>query len=67
MALDENVPAGDVVDAVYEAILADLTHEEADLGTLARRYQQAQAADYFNSDVGRQVRARLLALGGREP
>jgi hypothetical protein len=55
------------VDAVYEEILADLAREDADLAGLARRYQQAQAADYFDSALGRQVRARLLALGGREP
>jgi hypothetical protein len=56
------------VDAVYAEILADLTREDADLAALARRYQQARAADYFDSALGQRVRAALLALeGGREP
>jgi hypothetical protein len=56
------------VNALYGEILADLGHEDADLAGLARRYQQAQATDYFDSALGQQVRATLLALGGeREP
>jgi ChrB-like protein len=52
------------VDIVYDEILADLTREDADLAALARRYQQAQAADYFGSALGLRVRETLLQLGG---
>jgi hypothetical protein len=52
------------VDGEYQAILVALQEPEADLAALARRYQQVQAADYFQSALGRQVRATLLA--GRE-
>jgi hypothetical protein len=55
------------VDAAYQEILADLTRENADLTALARLYQQAQAADYFDALLGRQVLEQLLALGRREP
>jgi hypothetical protein len=56
------------VNALYGEILADLVREDADLAGLARRYRQAQATDYFDSELGRRVRATLLALGGeREP
>jgi hypothetical protein len=45
-----------------------LAREDADLAALARRYQQARAADYFDSALGQRVREALLALGGgREP
>jgi hypothetical protein len=50
------------VNTVYEEILADLVREGADPAALARRYQQAQAADYFDSALGLRVRATLLAL-----
>jgi hypothetical protein len=55
-------------NALYGEILADLALEDADLAGLARRYQQVQATDYFDSELGRRVRATLLALGGgRKP
>ncbi len=54
------------VDAVYQEILTELEHGQVDLIALSRRYQQIQAQDYFQSEVGKQVRARLLeARGGR--
>jgi hypothetical protein len=52
------------VNTVYQAILAELTREDVDLAALGRRFQQARTADYFDSALGRQVRERLLALGG---
>lgn len=52
------------VNMVYEEILTELGREDADLGALARRYQQAHAADYFASQLGLRVRDTLLRLGG---
>ena len=52
------------VDQVFQAILADLEQPDADLAALARRYQQAQAQDYFHSALGQQARAALLAAQG---
>lgn len=52
------------VDQIFQAILTELEQPAADLAALARRYQQAQAQDYFHSALGRQVRAALLAAQG---
>lgn len=54
-------------DQVYGAILRDLKKRRPDLLALARRFQQAQAQDYFHSKLGKQVREALLAArGGNE-
>ena len=56
------------VDAAYEEILAELSRGNADLVALSRRYQQVRAQDYFQSELGKQVRTRLMtARGGFEP
>ena len=52
------------VDETYQAILAALQQPDADLPALARQYQQVQARDYFQSPLGQQVRAALLAARG---
>jgi hypothetical protein len=52
------------VDEAYRAILAVLQQADADLAALARQYQQVQARDYFQSPLGQQVRAALLAARG---
>jgi hypothetical protein len=52
------------VDEAYHAILATLQQTDADLAALARQYQQVQARDYFQSPLGQQVRAALLAARG---
>lgn len=49
------------VEAVYRDILAKLESSDADLTVLARDYQQAKARDYFESELGTQVRDRLIA------
>lgn len=55
------------VDTAYQEILEDLEQEDADLVALSRRYQQVRAQDYFQSELGKQVRARLMtARGGFE-
>lgn len=48
------------VEVEYRAILAELKKTNSDLAALARRYQQAQLQDYFQSPLGEQVRARLV-------
>lgn len=47
----------------YREILAALKKKGRDLAVLSKRYQQAQARDYFGSTLGRQVRDKLLAMG----
>ena len=53
------------VDDAFSEILAGLEREDADLTTLARRYQQARTIDYFHSELGEQVRAALLNAQGK--
>ncbi len=53
------------VDVIYQEILEDLAQGEPDLVALSRKYQQVRAQDYFHSELGRQVRKRLMhARGG---
>src|SRR5215831_575116 len=53
------------VDAAYQKILEELAQEDADLVALSRKYQQVRAQDYFHSEMGTQVRERLMhARGG---
>ena len=51
--------------AEYEAILAALKKKDRDLAALSKQFQQAQAKDYFASELGRKTRARLLNAGQR--
>ena len=51
-------------DAAYQEILGEVEQEEADLVALSRRYQQVQAQDYFHSELGIQVRERLMSARG---
>lgn len=58
----------DAVEAEYRQILAALRRKDRDLAALSRRFQEAQTRDYFASDVGRQVRERMLEIaGGKKP
>src|SRR6266536_4246075 len=53
------------VDAAYQEILNGLEQDDADLVALSRKYQHVRAQDYFHSEVGLQVRERLMnARGG---
>jgi hypothetical protein len=47
------------VDQVYRGILARLKKARPDLAALSRQYQQAQARDYFGSELGRRARVAL--------
>jgi len=57
------------VDQGYQAILNDLRKDDSDLTALSRRYQQTHLQDYFESSLGKEVRAALLSLqgGGQRP
>jgi len=52
------------VDAAYQEILDGLEQDDADLIALSRKYQQVRAQDYFHSEVGLQVRERLMSARG---
>jgi hypothetical protein len=52
------------VDATYQEILDEVERDEADLVALSRKYQQVRAQDYFHSELGMQVRERLMSERG---
>ena len=52
------------VDAAYQEILDGLEQDDADLVALSRKYQHVRAQDYFHSEVGIQVRERLMSARG---
>lgn len=52
------------VNGEYAELLKKLNRKNPDLAELSRQYQQIQGKDYFDSDVGQQVRERLMALKG---
>jgi hypothetical protein len=54
------------VETLYTEILTALMLPAPDLGVLSKRYQQARLQDYFHSQVGQEVREKLLAAGGDE-
>jgi hypothetical protein len=56
------------VDTQYREILAALKTKDRDLSALSKRFQNAQQRDFFNSELGRLTREKLLAAdGGRKP
>jgi DNA-binding transcriptional regulator PaaX len=54
----------ETVETEYRNILAALKKKNQDLADLSKRFQQAQARDYFASPLGPQLRERLLAAQG---
>lgn len=52
------------VESEYREIMAALRKKRPDLAALSQRFQEAQARDYFASELGRQTRDKLLAAGG---
>ena len=52
------------VEAEYRDVLAALKKKDRDLAALSQRFQEAHARDYFASELGRQTREKLLAVGG---
>lgn len=53
------------LETEYRDILAALKKTDRDLSALSKRFQNAQQRDYFNSELGRQTREKLLAADGR--
>jgi hypothetical protein len=52
------------VRVAYEEILKSLKRKKPDLAELSKRFQQARERDYFQSELGDQVRQKLLSAGG---
>lgn len=53
-----------VVDQEYKELLKKLNRKNRDLSKLSQEYQQIAGKDYFRSEVGKQVKEKLLALRG---
>lgn len=53
------------VNEEYSSILESLNDDAADLIVESRKYQHALQKDYFQSELGLQVREKLLKLSGR--
>jgi hypothetical protein len=52
------------VDESYKVLLEQLQQPGQDLEQISRQYQQTRNHDYFDSELGEQVREKLLALRG---
>lgn len=52
------------LETEYREILVALKKKDRDLSVLSKRFQNAQQRDYFNSELGRQTREKLLAAAG---
>lgn len=52
------------VNAGYTALLTELQQTNLDFEHISRQYQQLKSRDYFNSDLGIQVREALIAKRG---
>ena len=54
------------VDTSYREILLELERRDADLAALAKRYQQTKRQDYFQSDLGEEVRQTIVERRGSD-
>jgi hypothetical protein len=54
------------VNVAYQSIINRLVQPQTDLATLAQEYQQVNQRDYFHSELGQQLRERLLTARGDE-
>ena len=52
------------VEMAYQEILDEIRREDADLGALSRKYQQIRAQDYFQCELGKEVREILMRARG---
>jgi hypothetical protein len=52
------------VDVVYSALLKRLEKSRPDLQEISREYQQALSQDFFQSELGLQVREKLTSKRG---
>lgn len=53
-------------DSQYQAVLTEIQQAgaDSDLADLSRRYQQIKSQDYFQSELGQQVREALMHARG---
>jgi ChrB-like protein len=56
----------DQVDREYAELLKKLGRKNPNFAELSRQYQQISGEDYFHSDLGQQVRDKLISLKGEE-
>lgn len=54
------------VDGEYKQLLKKLGLKHRDVSKLSQEYQQVIGRDYFQSELGKQVREKLLALRGEK-
>lgn len=54
-----------LAETSYRTVLDALAAPEADIATLAKRYQQIRAIDYFHHPIGDQVRMQLTQQSER--
>ena len=54
------------VNQEYDGLLKSLGKKDRDLSKLSQEYQQVVGRDYFQSELGKQVKKRLLALRGEK-
>ncbi len=52
------------VDEEYAGLLHQLERKGADLPAISQQYQQAHTRDYFDSELGRRLRKKLVARRG---
>jgi len=50
----------------YKDLLTKLAKKNPDLSKLSRDYQQIYGKDYFQSELGKQVKAKLLEFRGEK-
>ncbi len=54
------------VDQEYESLMKKLGQKNADFPRLSQEYQQIVGKDYFRTELGKQVREKLLELRGEK-
>ena len=54
------------VDHAYQELLEALDEADANLEAISRQYQVIKSRDYFDSEIGQQVRQALLTVRGEE-
>lgn len=53
------------VDSEYKTLMKLLDRKQPDISKISQEYQQVITRDYFQSEMGKQVKERLLALRGK--
>jgi len=53
------------VDSEYKTLLKQLDRKQPDLSKISQEYQQVMTRDHFRSEMGRQIKERLLTLRGK--